>query len=377
MRISRFSPAIAGAALLALALPASQAQAAPGHAARADAGVRVVASFNPAQGQNPENLVVAPDGTVYVTWLFAHAVAAIRPDGSQVVVSLPPGQATGIAVDPVAGGRLTVGLISQDPTTAGIWTIPLTAFAGHGAPSRPVALPPEAFPNGLAYAPDGTLYMADSARGLILKVPAGTSAAVTWLSSSLLTPTGDAFDGVTLPGVNGLKVVRGQLYATNTARKLLLRIPIVDGWPARPEVIRTGLAFDDFIVSRNGTVTAAVNISDEVVRFTGGGPVTVIADRAQGVENPSAVAFGPGRRLFITSAAYFGSHPALVELRGSADPRADLRDIAGLCRAELARYKVPELWSAVDSLPVNPMGKVIRAALPALPANTPARATLG
>ena len=95
MRIIR--PAmVACVALLALALPASRAQAAP----RSVAGLRVVASFNPAQGQNPENLVVAPDGTVYVTWLSAHAVVAVRPDGSQVAVSLPPGEATGIAIIP-------------------------------------------------------------------------------------------------------------------------------------------------------------------------------------------------------------------------------------------------------------------------------------
>jgi sugar lactone lactonase YvrE len=317
VRIIRPALVVACAALLALALAASRAQAAP----RPAAGLRVVASFNPAQGQNPENLVVAPDGTVYVTWLFAHAVVAVRPDGSQMTVPLPPGEATGIAIDPVADGRLTVGLISADPQAAGIWTVPLTAFAGHGAPSRLAALPAAAFPNGLAYAPDGTLYVADSARGLILKVPAGNSAAVTWLSSSLLTPTGAAFDGVTLPGVNGLKVSRGRVYATNTARNLLLRIPITAHGPAEPEIIRTGLAFDDFIITRSGTVIAAVNISDEVVRFTGNGPVTVIADKAhQGVENPSAVAFGPGRRLFITSAAYFGSHPALQVTRKPLEP---------------------------------------------------------
>ena len=83
--------------------------------------MQVVASFDPAQGQTPENLAVAPDGTVYVTWLFAHSVAAIRPDGSQAVVTLPPGEASGIAIDPARPCRLTVALISADPGPADIW----------------------------------------------------------------------------------------------------------------------------------------------------------------------------------------------------------------------------------------------------------------
>ncbi|MDQ1697158.1 MAG: long-chain acyl-CoA synthetase [Frankiaceae bacterium] len=40
--------------------------------------------------------------------------------------------------------------------------------------------------------------------------------------------------------------------------------------------------------------------------------------------------------------------------------------LEAVCRAELARYKVPEHWAIVEVLPVNAMGKVIRAQLPAL-----------
>src|SRR5690606_12791825 len=46
---------------------------------------------------------------------------------------------------------------------------------------------------------------------------------------------------------------------------------------------------------------------------------------------------------------------ALVE---SAGPPLDLGALAELCRRELAPYKVPEIWSQVDALPVNAMGKV-------------------
>jgi long-chain acyl-CoA synthetase len=53
---------------------------------------------------------------------------------------------------------------------------------------------------------------------------------------------------------------------------------------------------------------------------------------------------------------------ALVQLSAEAD----LRDLESLCGQHLARYKVPELWSVVDSFPTNAMGKIIRTRLPGL-----------
>jgi acyl-CoA synthetase (AMP-forming)/AMP-acid ligase II len=53
---------------------------------------------------------------------------------------------------------------------------------------------------------------------------------------------------------------------------------------------------------------------------------------------------------------------ALVQL---ASP-VSLRDVESLCRDQLARYKVPEVWAAVPEFPLNAMGKIIRTQLPAL-----------
>ncbi len=54
---------------------------------------------------------------------------------------------------------------------------------------------------------------------------------------------------------------------------------------------------------------------------------------------------------------------AVVETAG---PPLDPEALAELCRRELSPYKVPEIWSQLDALPVNAMGKVQRAALPEL-----------
>jgi hypothetical protein len=282
-----------------------------GHDQSADR-VRLLAAFDPATGQNPENLAIARSGTIYVSWLFAHAVAQIQPGTPPRVVGLPDGLVSGVAIDPLRPDRLAVGLISANAGTSGIWTVPVGAFAGRAVPERRVALPTSAFPNGLTFGHDGTLYIADSARGAVLTVAPGTSTATTWLASNLFTPTGEAFHGTPLPGVNGVKLYRGQLYATNTARRLLLRVPVTAHGPGAPVVVRAGLAFDDFAIEPAGTFVAALNISDQVVRFTAAGPVTVLADRSHdGVENPSAVAISHNGDVLVTSAAYFGSYPAL------------------------------------------------------------------
>lgn len=51
---------------------------------------------------------------------------------------------------------------------------------------------------------------------------------------------------------------------------------------------------------------------------------------------------------------------AVVE---GAGPALDFEALTALCRRELSAYKVPEIWSQVDALPVNAMGKVQRAGL--------------
>lgn len=72
----------------------------------------------------------------------------------------------------------------------------------------------------------------------------------------------------------------------------------------------------------------------------------------------AAAAFGvPSERLGEQLAAAVQPSPG-------ADVTVDALDAA--CREQLARYKVPERWAIVDALPVNAMGKVVRAELPSL-----------
>jgi sugar lactone lactonase YvrE len=290
--------------------------------------VRVVASFDAAQGQNPENLAVDRAGTAYVSWLFAHAVARVTRSGAVTSVALPGGLAAGVALNPKDRRAVTVGVISSDATQAGIWRVPLSAFDGVGAPTRVVPLPTNAFPNGITYASDGTLYVADSVLGRIWRVAPGADTAEVWASDPLLTPTGAMVGGFTLPGANGIKLRGSAVYVSNTSRTTLLRIPVRrDGSAGRVAVVRSGLAIDDFAFDRNGTLIAALILDDRVVAVGRDGRVRTVADKAHdGVENPTSVAVLGGRgheKVDITCAAYFANppHPSLrqVALAGHDD----------------------------------------------------------
>jgi acyl-CoA synthetase (AMP-forming)/AMP-acid ligase II len=78
----------------------------------------------------------------------------------------------------------------------------------------------------------------------------------------------------------------------------------------------------------------------------------------------------------VTEAAVFGvpderlgeKVAALVQLGTELETSV----LEELCRQHLARYKVPETWSVVDSFPTNAMGKIIRTRLPGLLAQNPA-----
>nr|WP_280402229.1 class I adenylate-forming enzyme family protein [Nocardia carnea] len=54
---------------------------------------------------------------------------------------------------------------------------------------------------------------------------------------------------------------------------------------------------------------------------------------------------------------------AVIETNGA---QVDFTELAEYCRSELAGYKVPEVWAAVESLPTNAMGKVVRTELPGI-----------
>jgi sugar lactone lactonase YvrE len=296
-----------GALVLAGALAAP---AIPAFASSAPVtGARVVAHFDLAALQQPENITLEPDGDADVTFAFAHQVAKVTPRGAVTILATLPLAASGSAA--VSGivrapdGSLYVNYVDVGGTGSGIWRV-----SPDGTARQVVGLPAARFLNGLALDPrTGALFATDSALGVVWKAWPRTGNAEVWASGAELQPGTDGF------GANGLKVHDGSVWVSNTDLGTLLRIPVrPDGTAGSAVAVAKGLpGIDDFAFTGPGdTLLAVQNQLSQADLITPDGTARTVLTAVDGLSTPSAVAVR-GRTVYVTSAAYFtGVDPNLL-----------------------------------------------------------------
>ena len=288
--------------LTLLAVPVS-ASALPAGTAVADA--RILVHFSLASGQQPENIALEPGGAADLTFaLIGQVVRVTRHGDVEPLATLPPAPAGAGA--PILGAPFTGGIVRAPNGTVfvnystgtadltGVW-----ALRQGSAPVRVAALPPSSLANGLARAPDGTMYVADSALGVIWRVPAGGGTPTVWASGPQLAPSG-------FLGANGIKAGQGSVWVTNTDQGTLLRIPVGPGGAAgHIQTVAAGLAgIDDFALTRGGQFLAAINTTSQLALINPDGTHAIVLTAADGLSNPTSVAVA-GRIVYVPSAAYF------------------------------------------------------------------------
>ncbi|MFI7501508.1 hypothetical protein ACIBVL_23990 [Streptomyces sp. NPDC049687] len=303
-------PRLAGvtAAALALGLLAT-APAAGGEPSVSDP--RIVAHFNFAKGQTPENIALEPDGSADLTFAFARQVAKVTRKGDKRILATlpdvanpdtPVGAAVVTGIARAENGTLYVNYVTGTSKT-GIWRI----APDGSAPKQIAKLPRDGFPNGLALDERrGVLYAADSLRGTVWRVPRKGGTPTAWATGAALDPgTGPEASGF---GVNGLRFHHNAVWVSNSDAGTLLRIPVRQGGSAgRIETRATGLTgIDDFgfVERHRDTVLAALITDNEVVRVRPNGTHTVVLTEDDGLSNPTSVAVR-GRSVYVPSAAYF------------------------------------------------------------------------
>ena len=268
----------------------------------------IVAHFDLATGQQPENIAMLPDGSSVVTFSFARQVARIDRSGGVHVLATLPAPPPGTTPPPLSMAPAVTGIAQGDDGTlyvnyaagsadlTGIW-----ALRPGCAPERIAALPAGGFPNGLAFdARHGYLYATDSVPGTVWRVSVDGGTAAVWASAEPLAL-------VSLVGANGIKVRDGAVWITNTDRGTLLRIPVTREGGAGPiSTVATDLTgVDDFaFTGMDDTVLATLNVPNEVALVRADGTHTIVLTADDGLQNPTSVAVQRGRVL-VTSAAYF------------------------------------------------------------------------
>ncbi|MFD9323853.1 SMP-30/gluconolactonase/LRE family protein [Streptomyces sp. NPDC060053] len=272
----------------------------------------VVAHFDLAKGQSPENIALEPDGSADLTFSSARQVVNVTREGrTRILATLP---AVANPQTPVVGAAVVLGIARAQNGTlyvnyatgtraTGIWRIP----SGGGKPQQIAQLPPTGFPNGLALDERrGVFYVADSVLGTVWRVPRSGGKPTAWATGAALEPR-NARPAARV-GANGLRVHRDAVWVSNTNAGTLLRIPVREsGCAGAIETRAKGIyAIDDFaFVDRHrDTVLAALTGGSEIAQVSPDGTRRVVLTRKDGLSNPTSVAVR-GRTAYVPSAAYF------------------------------------------------------------------------
>ncbi|WP_030161180.1 hypothetical protein [Streptomyces sp. NRRL S-244] len=273
---------------------------------------RVVAPFHFDTGEAPENIALEPDGSANLTLAYARQVVRVDKHGSSRLLSVLPAVAN--PQTPVFGLALVMGIVRAHDGTlyvtyatgtsaTGIWRI-----GPHGGtPVQIAQLPTDTLPNGLALDEQrGVFYVADTARGIVWRVPQKGGSPTAWAAGTALQPLPE-FDGYQA-GANGIKLHNGAVWVSNTDRRTLLRIPVLrNGGAGAIQTKAAGLDWiDDFaFIGKDDTVLATLGMDNAVTLVRPNGTHAIVLTAPDGLSNPTAVAVHD-KNVYVTSSSYFG-----------------------------------------------------------------------
>lgn len=233
-----------------------------------------------------ENIAVDKTGTLFVTSLEDGKIYQIAPGGAKREFARIGGKIAGITFDR-KGNLLVTGW-------AGGKTPSVFRVAPNGMAEVLTTIEGAAFLNGITHLGGDKFLIADSYRGAIWEFDAKTKKYGIWLEDAVLARSNP---NNPFPGVNGLKRFGNVLYATNTERQTLLRIPLEAGGRAgTPKTLVEKINGDDFALDESGNLYVTTHVYNSVVRIAPDGTMKVIAESGEGVTGSTALAFGRGKK---------------------------------------------------------------------------------
>jgi sugar lactone lactonase YvrE len=287
-RVAGSAAALVLSFVLLVRLNAAQAQT---------AGPTTIASFAPPRF--PESVAVDAAGNVYATLFSSGEVARIAPDGSVSTLTTFKGSLAGVAVE--AGGSLLVSVSSMNAAGAdrhGVWRVRVD-----GSREIAAAIEPPASVNDILPIVTGGFYGSNFTQGYVWRVGAD-GAIARWAEHDVLkgdakacTP-GHASGG----GANGMAFAAdGSVLVANTSKATIVRVPVNADGSAGTPVVWAGpdcanlVGADGIAADGGGGVYVASNLISHVVRVAPGGGITALASAADGIDVPTSVKVGTGK----------------------------------------------------------------------------------
>jgi putative intracellular protease/amidase len=197
-----------------------------------------------------ENIAIDSHGTIFITSYEEGKIYRIIPNEKPSEFARINGNVAGIVIDRDGNLLVAATIESKTPTILRIHST--------GIVETLVTLPDAIFLNGMTHLKGDRYLVADSYKGVIWEVDAIAKSAHIWLQDNLLnrSDTSNPF-----PAVNGIKIYNNALFASNTQRQLLIRIPLVENeMPGTPEVFLTNVNVDDFAFDIRGNLYGTTHV---------------------------------------------------------------------------------------------------------------------
>lgn len=242
-----------------------------------------------------ENLVVRPSGTILATRMDDPRIWHINPrrKTGRPLFTIPEAlSATGITeltpdVYVFNAGNFSLALGGFVPGSLAVWKVDLTVNWGHSAPvpERVASLPDALFLNGIARWDDTRVLVGDIVGNVVYLLD---------------VTTGDFDVAIDIPEttlVNGIRVHDDTVYFVSGAAGSIYRLPVdADAQPTGPaQLIAADLNLDDFDMADDGTIYAAAVWSNQLLKVTQAGAVTVLAGGPNSVKLLSCTSARLGR----------------------------------------------------------------------------------
>lgn len=250
-----------------------------------------------------ENVAADKKGVLFINSYEDGKIYRVTPTGAKTEFAQVSGKIAGIAFDK-AGNLIVSGATNQKQ--AAIFLVDKT-----GKVETLATIGEAIFLNGVTALGADKFLIADSYKGAIWEFDLRTKQTSVWLADESLTRK-DANNPT--PAVNGLKIYKNNLYATNTQNQKIFRIPILAGEKAgKPELFADKINGDDFAFDADGNLFVTTHVYNNVVRISPGGKKTIIAAETQFVTGDTALAFGRGKNrnaLFVVTNGGMSLPPA-------------------------------------------------------------------